>query len=192
MKKFLVGLLAITASVCCALGISACGSNDKDKEKADEWGTVFTVQSAYAKATELGYTGTLEEFIASISGTDGTNGEDGEDGVGISSVTINKDGQLVIVLSDKTELNLGKVVGEDGEDGLGISKVEINDKGEIPTKASKTWVKFPIATIAIQAGRSDWNLPALRLATLRELAKSADTQTINLRKRRVIPGMKGL
>ncbi len=131
MKKFLVGLLAITASVCCALGISACGSNDKDKEKADEWGTVFTVQSAYAKATELGYTGTLEEFIASISGTDGTNGEDGEDGVGISSVTINKDGQLVIVLSDKTELNLGKVVGEDGEDGLGISKVEINDNGEI-------------------------------------------------------------
>ena len=67
----------------------------------------------------------------SICQSYGTNGEDGEDGVGISSVTINKDGQLVIVLSDKTELNLGKVVGEDGEDGLGISKVEINDKGEI-------------------------------------------------------------
>ena len=52
MKKFLVGLLAITASVCCALGISACGSNDKDKEKADEWGTVFTVQIGRASCRE--------------------------------------------------------------------------------------------------------------------------------------------
>jgi len=43
-----------------------------------EWGDEYTMSAAYAKATELGYTGTLDEFIAAISGKDGTAGADGK------------------------------------------------------------------------------------------------------------------
>lgn len=54
-----------------------------------------------------------------INGTDGINGsdgKDGKDGVGIESVTI-IDNELVITLTDKTEINLGNIKGADGKDG---------------------------------------------------------------------------
>lgn len=105
-KKLLMALLAVTASVTCALGLAACG---EDEKKGAVWGEEYSVQAAYAVATELGYKGTLEEFIASISGKDGTDGEDGKDG---------KDG-------------IDGINGKDGIDGKGIDKVEVNSDGEI-------------------------------------------------------------
>lgn len=135
-KKLLTALLAATALITCAFGLSACGD---DENKGAVWGEEYSVQTAYAVATELGYQGTLEEFIASISGKDGTDGEDGKDGkngidgingkdgLGIQSVAINTEGKLVIVFTDKTEKVLGKVTGADGK---GIDKVEINSDGQ--------------------------------------------------------------
>ena len=52
------------------------------------------------------------------NGKDGVNGSDGNDGVGISSASINDSGELVIVLTDETSLNLGVVVGKDGTNGV--------------------------------------------------------------------------
>lgn len=41
----------------------------------------------------------------------------GADGKGITNITINQDGELVITFSDNTTSNLGTVVGQDGKDG---------------------------------------------------------------------------
>ena len=55
---------------------------------------------------------------AGTNGTNGTDGKDGADGVGIVSVEINAEGQLVVTYSDGRVETVGKVVGEDGKDGI--------------------------------------------------------------------------
>ena len=55
------------------------------------------------------------------NGTDGINGTNGINGVGISSAALNEAGELVITLTDATELNLGLVVGLDGIDGQDVA-----------------------------------------------------------------------
>ena len=106
-KKLLVALLAATAAVCFSFGLSACGNgNDNNEHGSSEWGDGYSVQSAYALAKDLGYTGTLEEFIATISGKDGA---DGKDGVGIDNAYIDDEGCLILVLTDKRTINCGKI-----------------------------------------------------------------------------------
>ena len=53
-----------------------------------------------------------------VDGRDGRDGENGKDGRGIANAEINADGELVLTYTDKTTVNLGKVVGADGKDGL--------------------------------------------------------------------------
>ncbi len=68
---------------------------------------------AYSDAQELGYSGTLEEFLEIMKGADG---KDGVDGRGIDNVTI-YNGELLIHLTDNTIINLGPITGADGKDG---------------------------------------------------------------------------
>ncbi|MGN1061306.1 MAG: hypothetical protein ACI4QN_06195, partial [Candidatus Coproplasma sp.] len=82
-KKVLAAILALVSAGCLGVGLTAC-----NKDTSDKWGSVYTFEAAYAEANTLGYSGTLDEFIASISGKDGTNGADGADGVGISKIEI--------------------------------------------------------------------------------------------------------
>lgn len=109
-KKLLSAIMAISMSAICAFGFTACGESG---ESAEKWGDVYTVAAAYAQAKELGYEGTLDEFIASISG---------KDGIGITETLINSDGELIIVFSNGTTQNLGKVTGKDGLSAFEIYK----------------------------------------------------------------------
>ena len=95
---------------------------------------------------EKGDTGA--QGIQGEKGDKGDTGATGEAGVGVESVAINNDGELVIVYTNDDEINLGKVVGpqgaqgiqgekgdqgeqgiqgEKGDTGTGISKVEITN-----------------------------------------------------------------
>ncbi|MCF7931720.1 MAG: SGNH/GDSL hydrolase family protein [Acholeplasmataceae bacterium] len=51
---------------------------------------------------------TYEQWVESI------RGEDGDPGIGIQSILINGQGELIITMTDETVLNLGHVMGEDG------------------------------------------------------------------------------
>ena len=86
-------------------------------------------------------------------GEKGDKGDAGEDGVGISSASVNDLGELVLVYSDDSTVNLGTIVGKDGEkgetgaqgekgetgaqgdkgdageDGIGIAEAAINEEG---------------------------------------------------------------
>lgn len=81
--------------------------------------------SAYDIAVQNGFEGTEEEWLASLIGTDGI------DGVGVEKAEINENGELIIILTDGTQIDLGTVVGATGEAGVGIVSVYINSDGEL-------------------------------------------------------------
>lgn len=108
-------------------------------------------KSAYVIALEHGFIGSEDEWLASlkgeqgekgeqgiqgvqgekgqngkdgtngVNGIDGINGIDGKDGIGITNAEINTSGELILIYSNGTSANLGKVVGADGKDGADLS-----------------------------------------------------------------------
>ncbi len=65
-----------------------------------------------------------------IKGETGINGLDGKDGVGIENISINEEGELIVVLTDGTTRNLGDVVGEDGTKGEKGDKGDMGEQGK--------------------------------------------------------------
>ena len=88
----------------------------------------------------MGYEGSLEEFIALISGRDG---QDGEDGVGVKEIYVNENGELIVILTNEEEINCGNVRGEDGTDGepgedgkpgadgVGVKDMYVDENGDL-------------------------------------------------------------
>lgn len=160
MKKRRMLLLAgALAAIVAAFGVSACGSDGSGGTYSSEVG--WTPEAVYARALELGYEGTWEEFVAALDGEDGTGisdvfqedgnlvvvltdgrridcggieGNPGKDGRGIRSAQIDEDGNLIVIFDDGETVNCGKVTGKDGEKGspgTGVEDVFFNENGEI-------------------------------------------------------------
>ncbi len=68
--KWLAGTLMGAALI---IGATGCEFMPQTTEKTDFW----SMDTVYAKAQELGYTGTLEEFMATIQGANGKDGTNG-------------------------------------------------------------------------------------------------------------------
>lgn len=81
--------------------------------------------SAYEIAIRNGFTGTVEQWLDSLVG------KDGEDGTGISNVSINSEGKLVVSLTNGVVFELGNVIGADGSEGVGIETLFINADSEL-------------------------------------------------------------
>ena len=129
-RKILIALLSAMAAVCCVFGLAACDQTGADNSVQG----ITNVTQAYSVATELGYDGTLEQFIAALreqDGLDGLDGKDGADGAGVKNIRKTANGELIIELTDLTQVNLGKINGENGTDGVGIIKAEFNANGEV-------------------------------------------------------------
>ncbi len=75
--------------------------------------------------------------ITSTGGADGRDGAAGQNGIGIRSVTIGANEDLIVTLTDGSTQNAGKLAGADGtdgadgSDGTGIAAVKINDAGDL-------------------------------------------------------------
>ena len=139
-RKILTALLTTLAATACALGLAACKTDPTDQSpsgqtsssdvsapadsSAPQWGDVYTVETAYKKASELGYAGSLEEFIQMISGKDGQDGKDGADGKDGVDGKDGMDGKDGVDGKDGMD-------GMDGMDGRGIREVSVNQKGEL-------------------------------------------------------------
>ena len=112
----------------------------------EEWLDSLHGKSAYDIAVEAGYSGTQEQWITAV------NAAASAPGAGIASAKFNAMGELILVLSDGSELNVGKAVGAagkdgtngkdgadgkngtngaDGKDGIGISGASINADGQL-------------------------------------------------------------
>lgn len=106
--------LSVAATALTAFTASGCKGNRSQSQGAPYYDTL----TVYAQAQELGYNGTLDEFIAMISGKDGENGDKGEtgekgdkgdDGVGVKSGYIDEDGHLILTLTDDSEIDCGAI-----------------------------------------------------------------------------------
>lgn len=84
-------------------------------------------KSAYELALEDGFEGSLHEWLLSLAvkGSDGENGKTGKEGVGVKSVRVNEDGELLVTLTDGRVLNAGYV----GSDGSGVTSKEPDADG---------------------------------------------------------------
>jgi len=63
-----------------------------------------------------------ERGVDGADGKDGRDGIDGKDGVGLADAVIDRDGALVLTMTDGRTKSLGTVVGRDGRDGEPGSK----------------------------------------------------------------------
>lgn len=95
-KKRLVCALAVLAGITGIFGLSACDFFEKNDNVGGN-PAKNDAAAVYQQAVELGYTGTLEEFLALLNGQSENNGQDGHDGVGIKSIAVNDKGELVIL-----------------------------------------------------------------------------------------------
>ncbi|MBQ4269534.1 MAG: leucine-rich repeat protein [Clostridia bacterium] len=115
MKKKWLGLLTAAFALTAAFGVAACG--DKGSGEKTEIEQVYDQYVTYAKAEgqePLSY----EEWLETIKGATGEKGEKGDQGdkgdvgVGISSVTVNEDGALVITFTNGTSQRVDMPVSE--------------------------------------------------------------------------------
>lgn len=102
-------------------------------------------KSAYQIAVENGFTGTVEEWLASLVGA---KGDPGTDGKSITSTEINANGELVLTYSDGSTANVGVVKGKDGTDYV----LTDTDKTEI---ANIVINEYDSSIMSILGGESD-------------------------------------
>ena len=124
-KAFFCSLFVALAGT---FGLAACNMAVDGIGTSETPGTGRTPEIIYAKAQELGYEGSLEDFLALVQG------KDGADGTGITDVSVNDSGELIVTLTSGESINCGSVRGEQGEpgkDGIGISGAEINQEGHL-------------------------------------------------------------
>ncbi len=76
-----------------------------------EWLASLRGQSAYALAQEAGYTGSESDWAARLAKLAQS------DPVSLTAANFNNRGQLILTLSDGTTLNLGNAVGKNGKNG---------------------------------------------------------------------------
>ena len=121
--RVVASILAVIMSAGFAFG---CGDKDNDSSSSES-PAVWTMETVYAKAQDLGYEGSLEEFIATVTGAKGdkgdkgddgakgdkgdtgAKGDKGDDGVGIANIEIDARGHLIVTLTEGTPIDLGKV-----------------------------------------------------------------------------------
>lgn len=105
-----IAIAGLSLAMACSL--SACG-NDKDKnanKDSEVPAIIWTADNAYTQAKAEGFTGTFEEFLATLAG--------------ITKVETDTNGHLKVTLSDGSVVDAGKVTGEKGKDGVSITGIE--------------------------------------------------------------------
>ncbi|HIU80544.1 MAG TPA: hypothetical protein IAC67_06475, partial [Candidatus Coproplasma excrementipullorum] len=125
-RKIAIAMLSAAIACCSAVGLAACVTDSGDTGEP-----FWTIETAYAEAQDLGYGGTLEEFLAQIQGEDGKDGQDGQDGIGIADIFVDENGMLYVTLSDGGQIECGNVRGEQGAPGVGITAAEIDIDGNL-------------------------------------------------------------
>ncbi|MBE5730488.1 MAG: thioredoxin family protein [Clostridiales bacterium] len=121
-KKLFAILFSLCLLLVVSIGFVAC--DGENSTVLNEYQQTYAKYVAYAEAigeTPLSY----EQWLQSIKG------EDGKDGVGIDDMSFNDDGELIITLTDKSQMNLGKLpkCEHDFTDWTIISDVDCSTMG---------------------------------------------------------------
>lgn len=63
-------------------------------------------------------------------GRDGADGKDGQNGIGLAGAMIDRNGELLVTMTNGEVKSLGPVVGRDGSDGIGFDDMSASSDGE--------------------------------------------------------------
>ena len=69
--------------------------------------------------------------IGKIVAKDGAPGADGKDGIGVQYIKKTDDGNLIFILTDGTEIDIGNIKGDIGLDGVGIANIDKTEDGDL-------------------------------------------------------------
>ncbi len=127
LVSLVILLVLIFSLVACKSSDNNNGNQNTTGDNTDVTGSNFdknkvSYLSAYEEASRLGFEGSLDDFIALISG------KNGKDGVSIINVIIDNSGDLLVILSNGETIKCGKVTGSAGKDGL-TPTIEISADG---------------------------------------------------------------
>ncbi len=212
MRKIAV-FLALTMSAAVFTGLFACGGNESNTvtpggDSEDKW----TIERVYETAADMGFEGSLEDLIALFKGEQGAPGKDGEDGapgedgedgldgkdgVGIENIEIDKNGCLIITLTDKRVINCGKVTApesgsgeaentqclefyplDDGTYAVSIGNAEFLSSIVIP----ESYLNKPVSTVMEKGFESAKNLKSVSIPdSVTEIGEGAFRSCENLR-----------
>ena len=101
--KILKPIAIAGLSLAMACSLSACGKDKSSSKDPEVPAIIWTADNAYTQAKAEGFTGTFEEFLATLAG--------------ITKVETDSNGHLKVTLSDGSVVDAGKVTGEKGEKG---------------------------------------------------------------------------
>lgn len=153
-KKIIVALISVVVIACLSVGVALLINNQIKPVKLSEQNGL----SAYELAKKYGYGGTVQEWLYSltdkssyeIAKNNGFSGNETEwidsveekskqETIGIKTVDISSQGNLIITLTDNTEINLGKTAGTDKD--IIVKDVSVSDSNEliITTSNSKRY-----------------------------------------------------
>lgn len=139
-EKILAGILiTLCLGSACAI-VSSCRKTANYDDSAENSGTNASIsedlsggeaasslyQAVYAQARELGYSGSLEEFIELVSGKDGTDGENGKSAyeLAVENGYLGTETEWLESLKGADGVN-----GSDGENGVGIDSIVLDKDG---------------------------------------------------------------
>lgn len=101
MKKSISRVMAMALAMVLILStFASCGQQGEQGPTGPQGEVGLDGKSAYELAVENGYTGTVEEWLASLIGTQG---------VGIANAYVNEEMHLILVLADGTKIDSGYV-----------------------------------------------------------------------------------
>lgn len=143
-KKIIAGLISVVIIACLSVGVALHINNQIQPIYLTEQNGLL----AYELAVTYGYDGTVQEWVDSLSDKssyeiakdNGFNGNETEwlDSIeekskqgtaGIKTAEISSQGDLIITLTDTTEINLGKTAGTDKD--IIVNNVSVSDSNEL-------------------------------------------------------------
>ena len=128
-KRFLLGLLACLTATCLSVGFAGCKDEEPgaESEQSSVSEQSTDIELVYAEAQNLGYTGTLEDFLAALKGEKGDKGDTGAQGEKGDKGDTGAQGEK----GDKGDTGAQGEKGDKGVDGVGIKNIYINEHGEL-------------------------------------------------------------
>ena len=126
MKLYLKVIALLLALIIPTLSLFSCEILNLDKEE-DKEVEEFDYEPLYKHAKTLGYTGTLKEFTSLINNAYADNLPDD---LYISESLTTKNGHLVIVLNDGTNIDLGVLSQEDEDETDDNENTDDNNGGD--------------------------------------------------------------
>lgn len=121
LMTFILTLVISALALVCVLALTACNDNPLWEVDPAQGDTLKVTDVALSSSNDDTDTYTITFSDGSKYDFTVRNGADGADGIGIEDAEVNSDGELVLILTDESTINVGTVAG------VGISDISLEN-----------------------------------------------------------------